>query len=165
MTTLIGVIADTSILLAIALAVTTLWTRCSAALRHALLAAAIVAALAAPVVELVVPQWTVLQWRNAAPLADPGPLAFSTSTLVANGVVSAATNSASVDVVALLAGAWALGAALLLLALIVGLSARPSTTSRGKIPTPRPPVADLGRPHPDAWSEPVTSTSEMPAVR
>ncbi|MDP5181283.1 hypothetical protein QOZ88_01395 [Blastococcus sp. BMG 814] len=56
---------------------------------------------------------------------------------------------------------------LVLLAVIVSLSARPATTSRGTQSGPRTPawVADAGRPHPDAWSAPTVSTSEMPAVR
>ena len=57
---------------------------------------------------------------------------------------------------------------LVLLAVIVSLSARPATTTRGTQPAPRSAgwVADAGRPHPDAWS-PLTSTttSEIPAVR
>ena len=57
---------------------------------------------------------------------------------------------------------------LLLLALIVGLSARPQTVVRpadGPAPT-RSWVADAGRPHPDAWSPMVaTGTGELPAVR
>jgi beta-lactamase regulating signal transducer with metallopeptidase domain len=138
MTTPIGVIVDTSILLAIALAVTRLLAHRSAALRHAVLAAAVVAALAAPAVELVVPQWTVAHWNNAAPLADAGPLTLGTSTLNADGVVSAATNTTSVDVVALLAGAWALGAALLLLALIVGLVRLQRVLARAAVVTAGP---------------------------
>jgi hypothetical protein len=56
---------------------------------------------------------------------------------------------------------------LVLLAVIVGLSARPapSTVNRtgGRAPAW---VADAGRPHPDAWSPLSTgNTSEMPAVR
>ncbi|MCZ2859167.1 hypothetical protein [Blastococcus sp. VKM Ac-2987] len=55
-----------------------------------------------------------------------------------------------------------------LLAVIVSLSARPATISRGTQSGLRTPdwAADAGRPHPDAWS-PLTSTttSEMPAVR
>jgi hypothetical protein len=53
---------------------------------------------------------------------------------------------------------------LVLLALIVTLSARPATTARREIPRPRSWAADAGRPHPDAWSEPAT-TSDIPAVR
>jgi hypothetical protein len=57
---------------------------------------------------------------------------------------------------------------LVLLAVIVSLSARPETTSRGAKTGPRTPAwtADAGRPHPDAWS-PLTSTttSEIPAIR
>ncbi len=54
---------------------------------------------------------------------------------------------------------------LVLLALIVGLSARPATTSRRNVAAAAPSWAgQVGRSHPDAWSEP-THTSEMPAVR
>jgi hypothetical protein len=55
----------------------------------------------------------------------------------------------------------------LLLALIVSLSARPQTTTRGTAGTAAAPswVRDAGRPHPDAWSPmSTTSTNEIPAV-
>lgn len=57
---------------------------------------------------------------------------------------------------------------LVLLAVIVSLSARPATATRTAPGGTRTPAwaADAGRPHPDAWSAPVASTtSEMPAVR
>jgi len=57
---------------------------------------------------------------------------------------------------------------LVLLALIVSLSARPQTATRGSATPGRGPswVADAGRPHPDAWDPlSTTSTSEIPAVR
>ena len=54
---------------------------------------------------------------------------------------------------------------LVLLALIVSLSARPAAASRRNVAAPSPAWAgQVGRRHPDAWSEP-TPTSEMPAVR
>ena len=53
---------------------------------------------------------------------------------------------------------------LVLLALIVSLSARPATTSRRAASASPEWVAQVGRAHPDAWSEPAP-TSEMPAVR
>ena len=53
----------------------------------------------------------------------------------------------------------------LLLALIVSLSARPEPASRGNVVARTPSwAAAVGRPHPDAWSEPAP-TSELPAVR
>jgi hypothetical protein len=55
---------------------------------------------------------------------------------------------------------------ILLLAVIVGLSARPSAR-RGSTSASRTPswVAQTGQPHPDAWS-PLTSTStEIRAIR
>jgi hypothetical protein len=54
---------------------------------------------------------------------------------------------------------------LVLLALIVSLSARPAAASRRSMAEASPAwTGQVGRPHPDAWSEPVP-TSEMPAVR
>jgi hypothetical protein len=53
---------------------------------------------------------------------------------------------------------------LVLLAVIVSLSARPAPTSRRNVTEAPSWVGAVGRPHPDAWSEP-TPTSEMPAVR
>jgi hypothetical protein len=53
----------------------------------------------------------------------------------------------------------------LLLALIVSLSARPQPASARNVVGRAPAWADqVGRPHPDAWSEPAP-TSELPAVR
>ena len=55
---------------------------------------------------------------------------------------------------------------LVLLALIVSLSSRPATTTRGNVARTSPSwVADVGRRHPDAWAEPTTTTSEIPAIR
>ena len=55
---------------------------------------------------------------------------------------------------------------LVLLALIVTLSARPATAPRRQAAATAPSwVADVGRRHPDAWSEPTTTTSEIAAIR
>ena len=57
---------------------------------------------------------------------------------------------------------------LVLLALIVGLSARPASAARGTQRSGRSAtwVQDAGRPHPDAWSPmSSTTTNEIPAIR
>jgi hypothetical protein len=56
---------------------------------------------------------------------------------------------------------------LVLLALIVSLSARPTTKGQPATgASARSWVVDAGRPHPDAWSPlSTTSTSEIPAIR
>lgn len=57
---------------------------------------------------------------------------------------------------------------LVLLALIVSLSARPSGGARGSAGNRRPApwVADSGRPHPDPWTQPGTpGTGEFRAAR
>jgi hypothetical protein len=51
-----------------------------------------------------------------------------------------------------------------LLALIVSLSARPATRGRSSAPASAGWVAQTGRPHPDAWAAPA-STTEMPVAR
>jgi hypothetical protein len=55
---------------------------------------------------------------------------------------------------------------LVLLAVIVGLSARPSG-KRGRTSASRTPswVVDTGRPHPDAWSPLSNTSTEIRAVR
>ena len=57
---------------------------------------------------------------------------------------------------------------IVLLAVIVSLSARPSA-KRGTTTANRPAypswVADAGRPHPDAWSPLSTTSTEIRAIR
>jgi hypothetical protein len=55
---------------------------------------------------------------------------------------------------------------LVLLALIVSLSARP-TTRRGTTTAGRADswVVDAGRPHPDMWSAPANTSTEIRAIR
>jgi len=58
---------------------------------------------------------------------------------------------------------------LVLLAVIVGLSARPATrgrtsVGRGTAPTPGW-VVDAGQPHPDAWSPLSQTSTQIRAVR
>lgn len=52
-----------------------------------------------------------------------------------------------------------------LLAVIVALSARPSTTRGTTSAARRSWVADAGRPHPDAWSPQSNTSTEIRAVR
>ena len=75
MTLLLAVVVDLSIILAAGLGATLLLRRRSAALRHWILAAAVVAGAATPLLELILPPWPV-------PLADVfGSQAHVTSTL------------------------------------------------------------------------------------
>ena len=55
---------------------------------------------------------------------------------------------------------------IVLLAVIVGLSARPSA-KRGSTSASRTPswVAQSGRPHPDAWSPMTATSTEIRAIR
>jgi hypothetical protein len=53
---------------------------------------------------------------------------------------------------------------IVLLAVIVGLSARP-TAKRGTTSAARPWVVDAGRPHPDAWAPLSNTSTEIRAIR
>ena len=54
-----------------------------------------------------------------------------------------------------------------LLAVIVGLSARPASPARGTTSGDRAPswVADTGRAHPDAWAPLSNTSTEIRAIR
>jgi hypothetical protein len=56
---------------------------------------------------------------------------------------------------------------IVLLAVIVGLSARPSSKRGSTSATRTPPgwVVDSGRPHPDAWSPLSNTSTEIRAIR
>ena len=54
---------------------------------------------------------------------------------------------------------------IVLLAVIVALSARPSTKGRNTAQQYPSWVADAGRPHPDAWSPMSTTSTDIRAIR
>jgi beta-lactamase regulating signal transducer with metallopeptidase domain len=126
MTMLLAAVVDASVVLSVALVAVTLLRRQSAALRHAILASAIVCAILMPAFELVLPQQFTLVW----PVADQS-LATSSGPTLQSDVAGSTTDAAlAVDApapfpwLALLAGLWALAsgtAAVLLLRSLIML--------------------------------------------
>jgi beta-lactamase regulating signal transducer with metallopeptidase domain len=122
MTLLLSVLVDVTVVLAIALVVVWRLRARSAALRHAVLAAAIAAAALSPLLELIVPQVPVVTWRDAAPAVASGtalPAGGTAQGSVAPGAGSAATVPFSWSGVLL--GIWLTGALAVLAGLLVGL--------------------------------------------
>lgn len=72
MTILLAAVVDTAILLGLALAAAALLRRRSAALRHAIVAVAIIAAALTPALELLVPQFPLIRWGNPTAVVSSG---------------------------------------------------------------------------------------------
>jgi beta-lactamase regulating signal transducer with metallopeptidase domain len=119
MTTWLAVAVDTTLMLLTALAATRVLQRRAASLRHAVLATAVLAALATPILERGVPAWAVLQWNEV-------PLPASSSTFAASSSSRATVFTAlpsprlAIDGLKLIAATWAAGAVIGLLGLVVG---------------------------------------------
>lgn len=121
MTLLVASLVDASIVLALALAATWLLRRRQAALRHALLAIAIVCALLMPVLEVLLPSVPFLTWDRGAAVQSSG------LTLVAGDVDTAVSANEiegaepGVPWISVLAAAWLLGSMATLAGLLTGL--------------------------------------------
>ena len=72
MTALLAGIADGAIVLAVALAAAAALRRSSAAMRHAILATGIIAALAMPALELLLPPLPVIDWHAPVTAVEIG---------------------------------------------------------------------------------------------
>ena len=81
MTTLLAIAIDVAVVLLVALVAVTVMRRQSAALRHVILAVALVAAALLPLLELTLPALPVLEWPSAAPV-------LSSSSSIASVVVT-----------------------------------------------------------------------------
>ena len=84
MTTLFASLVDAAIMLAVALTATVVLQRRSAALRHAILATAVVASLAMPALELLLPHLPVIRW------GAPDVVVSSGATLASGEAISGA---------------------------------------------------------------------------
>ncbi|MCR4374997.1 MAG: M56 family metallopeptidase, partial [Acidobacteria bacterium] len=112
---------DASIVLALALMATRLLRRRSAALRHAILAAAIVCALLMPAFEWLLPSVPVIAWDRGATVQSSGVTLVSDIT---SGGAETATDAApagtGVSWMFVLGVAWVLGSVVALAGLLVG---------------------------------------------
>ncbi len=138
-------IARGAIVLALALVATRLLRRASASLRYTVLASALVAVLALPIIEALVPAWhagaipadTVeVALPPALPVAEAAAPAIARAASVARGPVA----SSAVPWRAIIGGLWAAGIAAMLLRVGVGALRARRIARRGM-------VAHLADPH------------------
>jgi beta-lactamase regulating signal transducer with metallopeptidase domain len=121
MTLALAALLDVTLVLAVTLILTTALRRRSASLRHALLAATLLAAAAAPALELIVPAWEVpITWR--APAQQVSTLTLSSSTVTGDAAASSALPAKpSIDWFAVIGIAWIAGAVVTFAGLVAGL--------------------------------------------
>jgi beta-lactamase regulating signal transducer with metallopeptidase domain len=124
---------DITILLAIALALTTALRRRSAAVRHSILAAAIAAGAAAPLLEATIPQWPLPLLAPAVVESSQVRLSSATAPAGADTVSTPVAASASVNWTGLLLGTWLAGALVCLGGLLTGLVRLYRLTSRCQV--------------------------------
>src|SRR4051812_43730112 len=119
-----GTLRASAVMLAALIAVACLRNR-SAALRHWILSAAIVAAMAAPLLTRVTPSWRVplvaIERPRLLAVAAPSPQVERPRQTTGGATVARTPALASVPAVAILERAWMAGAGLSLLILIAGL--------------------------------------------
>jgi beta-lactamase regulating signal transducer with metallopeptidase domain len=124
MTFFLAVVVDVTVILAVALLLTLALRRHSAALRHLVLACALLGTLLIPALELIGPQWSLplLPWQGLADVQSSGlrlvstPAAAPSIETPADAVPPAATNW-----LALVIAAWVFGAVAGFAGLITGL--------------------------------------------
>lgn len=112
---------DVTIILAAALAGAWLLRRRSAALRHAVLAAGILMAALAPLLEAALPQWSLPMPVTPAATIQASPIGFAPDDAAAALEVAAAAAAEPFDWTMLLLAAWAAGAATAFAGLVTGL--------------------------------------------
>ncbi len=122
MSLLVASTIDVTIILAAALSGVWLLRRRSAALRHAVLAAGILMAALAPLLEAALPQWSLPMPVTPAATIQASPIGFATDDGAGALPVAAAGEAAEAfDWAVLLLTAWAAGAATAFAGLITGL--------------------------------------------
>jgi beta-lactamase regulating signal transducer with metallopeptidase domain len=122
MTTAVAVIVDTSIVSALALVICRLLHRRPAALRHAMLAAALAVAAAVPLLEAVLPRWEIALLPAASQAASSGVALSSEPVVVSAGVgVTEVADASMLTWRETLLGIWALGFLVVILGLLIGL--------------------------------------------
>jgi beta-lactamase regulating signal transducer with metallopeptidase domain len=122
MTVLVASLIDATLILALGLALTAALRRRSAAVRHAVLTAAIVCAGLMPVFELLVPQLPVIRWMDSAVVQSSGLAFVSDGSSAETAAVTAETSRLrTVPWPALLVGLWAAAGLVTLAGLVSGL--------------------------------------------
>ena len=121
MTLTLATIVDVTIILTLALLAGVALKRASAAVRHTVLAAAIVAAVLAPALELFLPQLPVIHWGDAVPAVSSGPILSSVAAPAGSVTTVLPQPRPAIPWTMLLVAAWSLGALGTLGGLLIGL--------------------------------------------
>ena len=122
MTTAVAVIVDTSIVCVLALVICRLLHRRPAALRHAMLAAALAVAAAVPLLEAVLPRWELALLPPASQAAGSGVALSSEPVVVSAGVgVMEVADASMLTWRETLLGIWVLGFLVVIIGLLTGL--------------------------------------------
>ena len=134
MTLLLAAVVDLSIILAVGLGATLLMRRRSAALRHWILGAAVVAGAAAPALEVILPPWPVplAAAFGVAPAEVASTLRFTTEASPSAAVVQStdARASRALPWTTIAIAAWIAGALVGLFGLLIGLARLARVTAR-----------------------------------
>jgi beta-lactamase regulating signal transducer with metallopeptidase domain len=129
-TLLLSTVADVTIVLALALALVSALRARSAALRHSILAAAIVASMALPLLELALPQLPVLRWAPMAHVTSSGLEFTSSEAVQGSTTVADAAAAKAIPWTAVLLGIWLAGAFVTLAGLLTGFVRLARLTAR-----------------------------------
>jgi hypothetical protein len=130
MTILLASTAGATMLLGIALIAGVALRRASAAQRHAVLAAAVLVALAAPALELLVPQLPVIRWHDPRPALSSGLTLTSGDDIALSEAATSPATREGISWPALLLSIWALGAMVTCAGLITSLLRLARLTAR-----------------------------------
>jgi beta-lactamase regulating signal transducer with metallopeptidase domain len=130
MTILLASTAGATMLLGIALIAGVALRRASAAQRHAVLAAAVLVALAAPALELLVPQLPVIRWHDPMPALSSGLTLTSADEMAASAAAASPAAREGMSWPAMLLSIWALGAMVTCAGLITSLLRLARLTAR-----------------------------------
>jgi beta-lactamase regulating signal transducer with metallopeptidase domain len=154
MTTLLAIVMDVAVVSLAALVVVTVMHRQSAALRHVVLTAALVAAALMPLLELTLPALPVLEWPSASPVVAASSSFSSAVVTTEAGSVSLLVNETTpFSWISLLLAIWCVGLVAVLGRLLRGLVHLAHLESRSS-------VIDDGR-----WRELADQLSEALALR
>ena len=154
MTTAIAVIADTSVICALALLICRLLHQRPAALRHVILAAALAAAATVPLLEAVLPRWEIALLPDTSQAARSGLTLSSDSAVAGAGIsVTEISDTSMVTWPEMLFGIWAIGFLIVMTGLLAGVGRLITMTGRC-----RPIQSSL-------WREQASSLSAQLALR
>lgn len=123
MTLLLASLIDAAVVLTIALIAATALRKRSAALRHAILATAVVCAALMPVLEIFLPDLAVIPWYEQTTVVSSGLQLTSGETVANPAAATTTTNSGpAIPWFAVLAGIWLVGTLVTLTRLLVDLA-------------------------------------------